>query len=48
VEALLDNQKSMMIGLVNNEITLISFRRSLKLNKHINHKLIELAKILSA
>lgn len=48
VEALLDNQKSVMVGLVNNEITLISFRRSLKLNKHINHKLIELAKILSA
>lgn len=47
VEALLDDQKSVMVGLVNNEITLVSFRRAVKLHKDVNRNLIELAKILS-
>ena len=47
VEALLDDQKSVMVGLVNNEITLVSFRKAVKLHKDVNRNLIELAKILS-
>lgn len=48
VEALLDDQKSVMVGLVNNEITLVPFRRAVKLHKDVDHSLIELSKILSA
>lgn len=47
VEALLDDQKSVMVGLVNNEITLVSFRRAVKLHKDVNRNIIELARILS-
>lgn len=47
VEALLDDQKSVMVGLANNEITMVSFRRAVKLHKDVNRNLIELAKILS-
>jgi 6-phosphofructokinase 1 len=47
VEALLDDQKSVMVGIVNNEITLVSFRRAVKLHKDVNRNLIELARILS-
>ncbi len=47
VEALLDDQKSVMVGLLNNEITLVSFRRAVKLHKDVNRNLIELARILS-
>lgn len=47
VEALLDDQKSVMVGLSNGEITLVSFRRAVKLHKDVNRNLIELARILS-
>ncbi|HLN56887.1 MAG TPA: 6-phosphofructokinase [Bacteroidales bacterium] len=47
VEALVDDQKSVMVGLVNNEITLVSFRRAVKLHKDVNRNIIELARILS-
>jgi len=47
VEALIDDQKSVMVGLVNNEITLVPFRRAVKLHKDVNHSLVALAKILS-
>lgn len=47
VEALLDDQKSVMVGLANNEITLVSFRRAVKLHKDVDRNLIELARILS-
>jgi 6-phosphofructokinase 1 len=47
VEALIDDQKSVMIGLVNNEIALVPFRKAVKLHKDVNHNLIELSKILS-
>lgn len=47
VEALLDDQKSVMVGLANNEITLVSFRRAVKLHKDVNRNLIELARVLS-
>jgi 6-phosphofructokinase len=47
VEALLDDQKSVMVGISNGEITLVSFRRAVKLHKDVNHTLVELARILS-
>ena len=47
VEALIDDQKSVMVGIMNGEITLVPFRRAVKLHKDVNHNLVELAKILS-
>ncbi|MCE5346223.1 MAG: 6-phosphofructokinase [Bacteroidales bacterium] len=47
VEALLDDQKSVMVGLMNGEIVLVSFRRAVKLDKDVDHNLIDLARILS-
>ena len=47
VEALVDDQKSVMVGLVNDEITLVPFRKAVKLHKDVDHNLIELSKILS-
>lgn len=47
VEALLDDQKSVMVGLMNGEIVLVSFRKAVKLDKDVDHNLIDLARILS-
>jgi 6-phosphofructokinase 1 len=47
VEALIDDQKSVMVGLLNDEITLVPFRKAVKLHKDVDHNLIDLAKILS-
>jgi 6-phosphofructokinase len=47
VEALIDDQKSVMVGISNGEIVLVPFRRAVKLHKDVNHSLVELAKILS-
>jgi 6-phosphofructokinase 1 len=47
VEALLDDQKSVMVGLQNGEIVLVPFRKAVKLHKDVNHTLVELARILS-
>jgi 6-phosphofructokinase 1 len=47
VEALIDDQKSVMVGIMNGEITLVPFRRAVKLHKDVNHSLVELARILS-
>jgi len=47
VEALIDDQKSVMVGIMNGEITLVPFRRAVKLHKDVDHNILELAKILS-
>lgn len=47
VEALIDDQKSVMVGISNGEIALVPFRRAVKLHKDVNHDLVELARILS-
>jgi 6-phosphofructokinase 1 len=44
---MIDDQKSVMVGIMNGEITLVPFRRAVKLHKDVNHSLVELAKILS-
>ncbi len=47
VEALLDDQKSVMVGLKNNEIVQVPFRKAVKTHKEVNWELLELAGILS-
>ena len=47
VEALLDDQQSVMVGIQNGEITLVPFRKAVKLHKDVNHNLLLLAEILS-
>ncbi|MFN8240878.1 MAG: 6-phosphofructokinase [Bacteroidales bacterium] len=47
VEALLDDQKSVMVGLQNGEIVLVPFRKAVKLHKDVNRELVDLARILS-
>ena len=47
VEALLDDQKSAMVGIQDNEVVLVPFRKAVKLHKDVNRELLELAKILS-
>lgn len=48
VEALLDDQKSIMVGIQNNEIVLVPFRKAIKLHKSVNQSLLEIAEILSS
>ncbi len=47
VEALLDDQKSVMVGISNNEVVLVPFRKAVKQNKDVDHNLVDLARILS-
>jgi 6-phosphofructokinase 1 len=47
VEALIDDQKSVMVGLSNGEIVLVPFRRAVKQNKEVDLSLLDLARILS-
>jgi 6-phosphofructokinase 1 len=47
VEALLDDQKSIMIGLANNKIVHTPFNQALKNKKALNPQLLELTKVLS-
>ena len=47
IEALLENQKNIMIGLVNNEIVYVPFKKALKNKKPLNAKSLELIEILS-
>jgi 6-phosphofructokinase 1 len=46
IEALIDDQKSIMIGIVNNEIVHVPLIKTIKLHKKVNHKLLELTEIL--
>ena len=45
VEALMDGQKSVMVGPQNDEIVLVPFRKAVKLHKDLNHGLITLFRI---
>lgn len=47
VEALIDDQKSVMVGLQNDNLTLVPFRKAVKQNKTISPSLFELAEVLS-
>jgi 6-phosphofructokinase 1 len=45
-EALVDDQKNIMVGLVNNDIVYIPLAKTIKLHKDVNRKLLELVDIL--
>ncbi|MBS0011112.1 MAG: 6-phosphofructokinase [Bacteroidales bacterium] len=47
VEALMDDQKSTMVGIQNNEIVLVPFRKAIKLHKNVNRSLLEIADVLA-
>ena len=47
VEALIDDQKSIMIGMDNGEITHCTFNKAIKLEKHVDISKLEIAEILS-
>jgi len=47
VEALLDDQKSVMVGLQNDEIVLVPFRKAVKLHKGLNQHLIDIVDVLN-
>jgi 6-phosphofructokinase 1 len=46
IDALLDDQKSIMIGLANNEIVHVPLNKSIKLHKDVNRDLLKLAEII--
>jgi 6-phosphofructokinase 1 len=46
IEALLDDQKSIMIGMVNNEMVHVPLNKTVKLHKDIDHKLLGLTEVL--
>jgi 6-phosphofructokinase 1 len=48
VEALMDGQKSVMVGTQNNEVVLVPFRKAVKLHKDVNRSLLEISEILSS
>ena len=48
VEALLDDQKSVMVGIQNGEISLVPFRKAVKLHKDVDRNLLLLSEILTA
>jgi len=47
VEALLDNQRSIMVGFVNHDIVHVPFNKTIKFNRNLNRILLEVADILS-
>lgn len=47
VDALLDDQKSIMIGLVNNKITHVPFNKTVKANRSIDPNLFDIQKVLN-
>jgi len=47
VEALLDGQQSVMVGLQNDEIVLVPFRKAVKLHKGLNQQLVDIIDVLN-
>lgn len=47
IEALLDGQQSVMVGLQNDEIVLVPFRKAVKLHKKLNQGLIDIIDVLN-
>jgi len=46
IDALLDDQKSIMIGIVNNEIVHVPLSKSVKMHKNVNMELLKLAEVI--
>ena len=47
IEAILDGQRNVMIGIQNNELVYVPFSRAVRHNKSINRDYVNLVKILS-
>jgi len=47
VDAIIDNQNSIMIGMINREIVHIPFNKTVKHHKNINRRLLDVLEILS-
>lgn len=47
VEALMDDQRSVMVGWQNHDVVLVPFNKTIKASRNINSKLLEVADILS-
>ncbi|NOZ47075.1 MAG: 6-phosphofructokinase [Chlorobi bacterium] len=47
IDALLDDQKSIMIGVANNEVVHVPFNKTIKNNKPINQSMLDIADILT-
>jgi 6-phosphofructokinase 1 len=47
VEALLDGQQSVMVGLQNDEIVLVPFRKAVKQHKGLNQQLVDIIDVLN-
>jgi len=48
VEALMDDQKSVMVGIQNNVVSLVAFRKAIKLHKDVNRELLYISEVLSS
>jgi 6-phosphofructokinase 1 len=46
IEALLDDQKSIMVGMVNNEIVHVPLSKTIKLDKDVDRDLLNIADVL--
>ena len=46
IDALLDDQKSIMVGIVNNQIVYVPLNKSVKLHKQVNPELLKLAEVI--
>jgi 6-phosphofructokinase 1 len=46
IEALLDDQKSLMVGIVNNEMVYVPLNKTVKLGKDVNHDLLRISDML--
>lgn len=47
IQALLDDQKSVMVGFHNNEVDLVPFRKIVKLKKKVDPQMLDMAEVLS-
>lgn len=48
VEALTDDQKSVMVGLQQNQVALVPFRKAVKLHKDVNRDMLYISEVLSS
>jgi len=48
VEALMDDQKSVMVGIQSNKVSLVPFRKAVKLHKDVNRDLLFISEVLSS
>jgi 6-phosphofructokinase 1 len=48
IEALLEDQKSIMVGIVNNEMVYVPLNKTVKLHKDVNHDLLKISDMLAS